>query len=730
MTNLYTIENFMYCNSFVKFLDRTGSEITLYVDAYDIIDMLLGLKTLSEDGISIDLYKYSKRTTLIYSLIYGGWLKNINLTIPYQNELHENLKININFVDEPSRNNVEEFLCYFEKKIEKHNDSAGSQSLQEYVRVVQANAQDFYKANYFLRDLVWRQRLKHLVDNDILRFDLPDEDLSLLFKSDIFRTLMKSYEIIRPGQIKNNTVDSIVLTAIQNRLTKFLNKEIYSIPLLYDSKGSFQRVIQKANLESRFSITYGDETISIICSNEFVTFLALYQNEVKIYDSLDQKGYEDLVKYRPVLDFIFNRNKSDLKFIDNYNKDIEDFMQSRFMELCWINSKEAIHGSIKEYIDSIKSIEISEKAREEIRNEMDMVIDKLRKDIAIYSVFQHVYEKMISIIERSTEFFTSNFEKYDESISDILDLQIDMSLMIFSAPTEVNNIVKDLFKSILSTRADSRKQTTDVVHLIIDGICKEESHYLNASLIFFGLLGEYKSVVLIMNTLAGKYNHLSEGILHAISIVNTTQTNKGFENALEVLNNLRKQSELGNDYNYDIVESYLWFQKWLNHCNDDFLRTLGEPSKSRHADINNLFQKSINLINKYVKYYDSNWLFDNNDKQKRLNYYYALNNFIYYITMGGTNSDFLSLNDFVAEFVNLRGSQWWQCLYDYTLALFHLRKAIVAEHDLHKQLFELHITQAKKNICWSLEGVIISNEKHHYEHLYCIIQEKLLQNDF
>lgn len=725
-TNLEKIEKFISYNSFITFTEKAKVDLKIYIDSSDIIYMLLGIKNMISTNRDIDMNLYRDGSTLIYSLIYGGWLNKISLTIPYQEELYKQLDRGYIFKSSANKENAIEFWNHVDHTIGlKEEDFDKPLTFEEYTEKLRPKADELYKANYLLRELSWQRRLKHLLSKDILEFEQPTDDLISLAKSTVFIELYKAYTFLRPDKhSKNNITDALVLTLVHHRLESYREGKILSLPVLYDREGMFQRAIRTAGLGEKFICRFGDSSFNIVTSEEFLEYLALNRNKEKISDLLEKGEFQDLSEYREMFDSIFNKNGSGSQFAREYEQRISSFVESKFLQVCWVNSKEQVHEFIAALINFKDENLRSEESSETLNHEINGILNQLKESVDKYSIFNESYAKISMAQNTVKRVFTSNLKKYRDR-KHSFNVATDLSLTRFSMHRDVWEQVQAICNELLFSEKHEANPTliTAIVQNVIDALQNTNRDKLIISLMVFWILEEYGLIIRILDRLNGNYRHYSEAFLHAASIAKEGKTKDDRLKILDILkriNAINDETNFGKNYKTAIAASYIYFQTWSKMYDKSFLSSFEEPVQSENEDIHYLFRKAMDWAKSALKWLnEKDRYLDGEKTYRKEKYYYILNNLIYYVTMGDNDNEFVGLNKRISQLESLEHSNpwFWQYRYHDTLALVYLRKAVMANQLSNKRDFDLFHEEALKRIRLAREWVISIEDQKSYEFL-------------
>lgn len=722
MINNTSIDSFIYYCSVIKDLNISNVRLKIFFDSSDIVAMLLGMQNMVSEEGSFNDKLYSDEATFIYSLVYAGKLNGVYLTIPYQDEFLKCISDPYIFKEPLSKDNV---LFLFEKINPIISLSRSDEkSIGKYMSEVFSKSHEFLKARYLFGELGWQQRLKHLAEKDILRIDPPGDDYVSIMESGVFKRLHAAYNDLRPERKRNNTIDSLVLTILHQRLMVFQEGKEDFLPVLYDRHGSFQEIIKSAELQDEFLYDFGGIKFNIICPAEFFKYLAIYYNQSEIYDFIQKNKSEEYHQNKQIIDFIFHGHESGIQFVRHYKQAIDNFLQSQFMQLCWSGLE---HEASYDLNDFIKSINDFQWNTELARGEVNRIKEKLKENTSRYSIFHDMVESIYSSKDTISRIFTTNLQKYNAKDHTLYSNK-RFELPAFPIPAQIAaETEKALDYLLLQSNDDPDAIIKKLMTYALSGL-QDRNGRLLISLIILWVLEEYKLIIKVLDKLGGTHQHSCEILFHAASLAKTSSTSDNEDRIIKMLDKLIA-SDSSFNYKNDLAAGYIYLRLWERKCHQNFLGLLRELKLDRNHPVDALFYKGIDMLNKAA-----NWLSDarrymNSDKSYReVKYYFILHSLIYHLTLGGDNEEFNVLEETVhqLEYVEYAIPATWQYSYDGTLALYYLRKAVLAREKISQSEFHFFINNAAARIDSALKWVISNADRKKYEFLKSKIMKTTL----
>ncbi len=729
MTYKEKIEEFIHYNTAILYLDKKNIDHQLYIDCSDVITMLLGLKSIISHNKDLNRSAYESETTIVYSLLYGGWLNKASLMLPHQEELSNKLQQDFLFTTAED-DDIDEFWTYVEQSIGlKQQDMLDSVPLENIINRLKPKSHELYKANYLLRETSWKRRLSYMVKQPVIEFEETDASIFELVKTPIFKTIYERFAFKRPSRhSKNNFSDSLSLCIIHKKLQEFhAAPTIKELPLFFSDNNTFSHVIHDVGLTAEFTCQIDHISFPVICDGTFLKYMALFNNKIKIREFLNKEDKNTFQDYEELCSKIFNPQKRESTLADDYKNLIEKFIHSRFMQVCWINNdKEQVHGLIANLMHSNGRSIQSKEGKETIKEDVDDLIEKLKMKVNKYSIFRDAFQEILQAQEKRAKLLTSNLNKYRDRQPYPFDIIIDYSLTRFSIEPIICNDVRRLASQLLFI--DNKEQNHALVITIADyliaGIEKTDTRKLMTAMLILWILEDYKLMIRIFKTFDGRYTHYSQAFLHAAALIKTS-THKGQRRkTIQILEDIQDsalQFNFKSNYKTAIAASYICFSLWVRFSEQNFFRKRQEPDYTREDDMSvRLFEEALVNADNAISWLEHNQRYTEDGKTHRTaKYYYIINNYIYYITMGGDNQAFAKLNREVniLENAELHHKRYWQNRFYDTLAVYHFRKACIALESNKVNRFEHHKKLAQQRIDQALEEVISTEDQQQYEYL-------------
>nr|WP_067054009.1 hypothetical protein [Mucilaginibacter sp. L294] len=717
------IESFYQINSFINYFSNAAVNIKVYVDSSDVLTMLNGLDAMRGNAFQLNREEYDSEYTLIYSLIYGNWLGSVHLLIPHQEELLHNLK------HAPSLQSLDDLIEEFQsivieetmgmKLLDLENESIET-TLQKLAPI----AADLYKANYLLCELNWRERFRKLIHEKRLLFDKNKDDLVEIVNSDLFKKIHHGFKKKRQNNnSKRNLSDAMALCILQKRVQSFKDGLTKELPVFFGN--FFDEIIENTGTSEYFTVMLsesgaGKEQIKpfkIIIGNQFIKYYALNRNLRTIEFSLKDIHANNLLSEYKELSAGISKDTG--KILGEYSQSIVKFTESRFLQVCWVNSTEDTAELISRLVN-VKKLRTKE-YQEKLNEDVNVLMSSLNNSTVDWSIFKDIFDSISTSNKQINEIFNNNLNNLHARGH--FDVMSELSLIRFSIEEQYIKKTNDVINTLLFPGDQSKAFVIkNVADEVLSVLHEEKSkRSIIVPVLVLWVIEEYRLIDKIFNALNREYPHFSEGFVHAAAIakiMNDTTDKPRITNILNEINGVEMWSFEIN-YRTAIAASYVYFHLWKKRYSRHFFATSKEPKLSPHDEVNKLLDQAIAYADLAIGWLEDADFEKSKDKYQRAKYYYILNCRIYYLTMGGENKRFFKLRDDVGLLQDCETNhpEIWEYRYYDTLALFHLRRGLIAKEIKNQSAFELNIEQAKVEIQKGLELVINREDQNLFDRL-------------
>lgn len=700
-------------------LNKHGIKTQLFIDSRDILNIILGIKALTINNV-FDQKLFEGDNVLIHSLIFEKWLSDFKLLLPHEDEVLYNIIRYEKLINDVVKEEREELFYYLEKIMGIEVSEFMRLEPKDILPKIKGTADNIYKVRYLLNIPNWKKRVKHLWTENIYNREVDHFDYEYFSKSDLYSDLINiGFAELKPKRNQANVNDAMVLCTLNQKLKDFKTNRSNVIPIFYDPSELFNDIIKKSLRIDDFTVTVNSVRFCIIQNHDYFSIQALIkqlENKPLISEE-NRKSYEECQNLKNKIDI--NLDESD-NIDTKHIKEIKNFIDTKFIKLFWINDKQEkieLISNIKKRLNNI-----------EVRTELETDLSSIRKDIKervkYYYVFRNTFIALMNAHEIIKKKFTKNLVANYGADSIDLDIFRDYGLTRFSMYSgnceELQKTVHDLFSL-------NRKDGFLVDQLSKTGGYLTESYIkpdhpgsqekLGIGIAVLWILEKYDLIIKILDKYYNNYEYYSLGFFHAATLVKYKHNVKQIKKVLSILNYIeishgQRYSPYDN-YKTAIGTSYIYYHLWEANNHKKFRNTLEEPNKlnSKLSKIDSYLLKAIQFAEIAIRYLQKK-NFYMGEEHRRNKYYYIVNNYIYYITMGCSNAQFEVLGDYISILENIKTvdvKNYWQYRFDDTLALYYLRKTVNLQKS-QKELKINYLNRANEHISSALLKVLTNDD--------------------
>jgi len=687
-----------------------------YIDCFDLIDILKGVKRFTED--LEERSKISNTRTLAYNLILDGWIDNIHLLPTHQTEFFDLMYLDFG-VRNPHINNedINDLITEYEYEQDLH--LVPEEDYRAYIETVVSKSVDRFNLYGLARANNWQKRLQKLVDLKILHLkDYDLQEVVQLVTTNNFKKIKMATDQIRSKSVRNksNFNDALALTY----LAAIKNKEPNTIPVLLDSKGFYTKIIEKSGFQAKFEYDLqmdksGTNRISIVRGTAYFVLKSIFDCPKEKLDVINRKfpKYYKILEENKVIKFIpankiFSSDKMTNFFLEDpklkkiykkYRTEFKDYLENEFFNKVWLSC----------YEDSFFTTFIDE----HYKYQKEDIINKTKVINAYKISFLNTYRKVkeesetLSVLTNIwANFSQADFSDKFDKIDDSFNVFLSFGAFRFSFPFHQKHTIDDVNEAItklileegLSGNIINKNAAIhQIVKRLFDGLSGNSETQLNKLSMAVSILwslGQYKSIDKIGNLFYKNknYPHYSFALAHSAAMLKITTLQHNRKKVLGIINCI-EQKVSANNYKYLIGKTYVFFFLWKAECKNHFSLTLKAPVDNNHNFVEAHY--SMNKALSVLK--EKNYIID---PWRLMLFLYALNLKIFMITEGGSEQEFQNLESIVDEFKLTEGNHpvFWQSRYDDTIARYYLRLALQYYSEKNIEGFEMYLHRAKTRI--------------------------------
>ena len=667
-------------------LRAEGTNIEVYFDTYDVIRLVQGIWAF-EDGFKLNMNRFKEKATLVHSMAFKGWLGNIHMLAPHQDEFINKLRYQSHQFPprrDLSFNELEQELLYkldLKKLVENPNELSENK-IKDYVYNLETKAWDLFCANNIFQYPFWYDRYKYLFnEKQCVIIDNTTYNLHKITQTRLFRKFKETFDKLRANREKNNFIDAVAFCLLNNKLNEYKNdKSNKPLPVFYVS-ATFTLKALKEVIEQENVLTYQNngETIPIVRSADYFILDAIFnlENQDDNFNRI-MTALKDSIKRRIKYHSLFERTrKEDYEVLrEVINKKIN----SEFFDKAWLQ-----RDGFKEMNDAIRDY-INLKGR--LAKEVVIIADAQRKELT-------------GELERDADRFEiingllyelSDIRGYVKTLKHKkVNIFFDLGMIRFFFTKECSEKIQSIIDNILihfneePDGVNFNRQISEVITLILNGLYDVKKHDdIAVGLAVLYVFEKYELLVKIGDRLnKDDYGNYQIPMLLAAAILNGRQNKR--HRAKEIAECIEPKFD-NRSYKVWIGVAYIYCILWGEIHNYPLMpeRMDEELKKSfREKEEFEKIEKALRLAKRAINYLKR--LKDTESlkiEYRNRSYYYAINIYIFMITQVGSKKEFES-KETRELFQQLGNSQirreYFQPRYHDTMGRYYLRKAVLAQ---------------------------------------------------
>jgi len=707
----------------------------VFFDTAEVVDMLMGARSFEKVN-QINTELFHRESSLVSALAYEGWLNKIYMLPPHQDELYYKITdqkstlfpkrrfgndedIIVQLLNEAGVIEIEEALDNFsnEEDIKKH--------IVQNIDLI--DAPGLFKVAKIAQHRFWLDRYKYVVeDKKIIQINNDSYDIKQLMNKDVFREVLQCLNEARPKKTENNLSDALSLTLLQSKLDKYKKDNKNPLPIYYVSSPKIYKTLRKyieENKSGHFYYKAKNEKIPIIRDAEFFILDAVFQatREEEPFESFMGNYYYSAKSIRDEIesadsDAEMLEDILDVKYNKTFKEKTEDTINLQFFKKIWFENKglTELSSDLFKYLKHYDDIANNEQSRLELEKAVEEQKNKIQQ------LFRDKLPriKLLKKVLRATSDFKDNIENISEHIKIPGDVFREFALTRFSFKQsmcrEIQDIIEEIFRAHHEENNLSYVQCiSKIVHFLVDGVetirrgkkNPKKRDELTIGLAVLWIFEEYALINYVCTGVSGldhkgklNYPDYRIALVHGASIFPSGRNKQTAYKITECLE--AKFSE--ENYKVWIGLSYIYFNIWNHLSNylsipelmpieDTETYKIEETYEKYYIKALNNLKKAIDYLKKLIRLE----IKDSKDRAyRRTKYFYAINNYIYYTTKGGSVADFNALEPYCDILRDAeQNHNHWQNRFHDTLAWYNLRQAI--RNRDNDKLFKYHIEKAE-----------------------------------
>jgi hypothetical protein len=671
-------------------------------DTSDVQGALLGFTDFyGQDGEFLS-HSFDSGMTLVRSLMASGWFGRIFVTLPHQEEVITQISNLLKYG--PKRippGGVERFLqqALLKYELKSAPDGLGTAQIRRLIKTQLAAAGDLFKAIQCI--VPWKDRLHEWKDNRLLLFQVEDKfDYETALATRQFSEIQAALSIERPEVPINNFTDAMALCNLNFILRESLSQG-KALPLFFASDVAIRRAADQVSDSTflRYQSKNG-EYVSILRDSDYYFIRASLWPPDTFRSTIHEEPIELLRSMRDeIRDNLKVQSHNDLsssgellELRESLSETIEQLRRFWFLQRVWLPSaaEREFDFRVERYLKDTRRLIDEERRDELIRKDIEAVRKQIDQGARAYARVYALWDSMYDAVKACHDRFhsTSPAPSVDKSFG----------LVRFGFTQDLISKVQESFEQIISSSkgdlrsVGDRLATATYAYIYGKGNPDIELDRLAALL---WVLKLDRSLAQIpqkaqqsdeINVIVPLQIMQGAAILRMgrqpSAIVNVSL---GLSKQLDHVSQPQKRSQIMSGL------AYLSFHAWLNGGGRPFWHPEGPSGiKGGVQIISANLSEAITWARRAMEVAPSG----------SANFAYALNQYVYYVTEGGTLEEFRNVDKERELLMALQRDQSiWQYRFDDTLARYFHRLALTTDESDRPGLWsraEWHINEASR----------------------------------
>ncbi len=702
--------------------ERNKPKLNYYFDSFDVINLIQG-GWAYDSGFKFDraAIRRDRGKLSVYALAFDGFFETIRMLPPHQMEFETKLDQSDTFFKSPTReqysNLVTEVLYAQELDSRNVPNNLNESNIDNYINELIKKGGHLYRANYLLREKVWANRLKYLINKKILGFVEYGQELDDIKNPKLLETIWNAFDKVRPDRSNNNFYDALALYYLQNLLENHLKDPRLPLPVFFASSSKVKEAINIVRQGYPQLFAYWNEKnekwIPIVRDSLFFVLEAVFtvgDKTESFFKSLEKKQEEIKALVRGE----FNSFRGDKDLIKNLEQSRKEFEEAiteiinvKFVQEIWLENKayESLVIELKEvYNFHDKELPL---ITDSIKKELDKTLDQANLNLQNSIKISAIIEGFKDIIYQSKTIF-------DQKKGIKSDIFRDFALMKFGLDSRRLPGLQKILNVLVDFADDDDSRLPPAVYDLMTSLSyrpdnPEKARRFLLALTVAWILGKNH----LIEKLGAEYEETSIAQRYDLALIYAAaliEAKKGRRDSIDRVKKIIRcvLSKESKNYKVWIGVGYLYFRLWISktHLKPDLpemhLQAWENQTKSKEYQL--FFQDgALKYAKKSYKYLEANRLDDDINKEnlRFQSYLYALNNVIYYTTKCSNSKEFEKLQPLVEELQNYESFTEWQGRSYDTLGWYYLRLYLLStDKSLKKDYLKL------------AEGYYEATEKH------------------
>jgi hypothetical protein len=707
--------------------EHDKAEIELYFDSADIHDAVLGLQAFFQDGGDFDERLFRSPKTLVNCLATSGWLRMIRMLPSHQAEFLS--LMNHNFWlgteeayrrDYPRKKNL--FLNFVKANIGDRSVGRLGEDIPEgeliaFVEQIKQQAKSaelLFKAYEAIG--LWHHRLAKLMREESLYLEKDKFKYAEIVSTDTFQDLKAAFDKRRKSDnTMNNFADALAVAILIERVK--LYPDTKKLPRYYVSTDLFRDAIEMAGVAPQLIYREHGKSDALMKASSFLTeprgvlrgadyfiFKAAFgsrQRTDKPGEQLKPFGDMNLYELRgavvKILDAREPLSDAAVESIKVAGRSLNDIIQE-VRQFSFLNNV---------WLQFIEEADITK-----LKNLEEDALDLVRQN-EVSKAIQATKEALASNVKgyREVKFIWQDLKNASSELqararhraSEPSEIFRDLGLLRFAFPNEARDLIERVLDAIMRGEENQQRGARNaVITAYYSG--NEDEELVNLILVsaVLWVAGMNKRLIKRLEEtieVRGALPHYSLKMVLAAAIFRSGGNQRGdLRRCREILSDLANEFTRARDpkrkVDLAVGLAYLHFHNWWSLGYRPFWYPPPVEITKRSSG-----SEDMRLVLRAIEYskqaYD---LLRRDDMTRKV---YALNQYLYYLVMGGDESREEEMDNAAMSLAAYKANrEWWQYRCDDTLARYFHRKAVTAKtEDKWKELMVAareHIKKAQQ----------------------------------
>jgi len=692
----------------------------IFFDTSSIIDILLGVEGIIK-GNQFKRTQFNMHSTLLYAMTYRNWLGEICTLPTHTDELVNKIQLSKHLLRDTQNPNSKLFEneLWGSLGIRKQDLQVFGETrdiMQERFNQMKIDSVDVFKATYLLSENgFWKHRYRYLREQKTVNF-YPVSDLNIkeITQSEVYLRLKSFFNKNRYGHRSlNNYVDVLALCFLDKELRAFENKETgkSKLPIFFSdqeivldaiemvsqtkdeygrypftwtsTEGRSHRVVRSANffiIEGIFNIKKEEDQHEII--SKFTEALEEYRRTLENYANATSSG--SILNFKDK----FQKETLNVIFLEFFNRWRMEFGNDQMLKLISYDNYQILDKEIDIYI-----LEERERLKEEFAMDSGrfQLVKKMWEALAnLPGLVRRVFNSYSSyVVAKEIDPRFAFKEDICNEIQDEVDelfqsIQRDDSVLLEEVGSRlVDSVLIGLYDKNMS----DEKRNNELCKVL--GILWIFESFDLISDICYEVHNQYKHGAFGKSRISDEYPIPSIALMHAAAIIQGSSKNQN--ECMRILNCVHSKFS-DNNYQIWIGLSYIYFILWNEVVSSYDFYELAKIYGKRTPDYAKDYLKKagMNACRAMTWLAEERFNIEKMDCQKRRQrrYYYALNNYLFYITIASSAEDFVKSKNIAKELEDaMYAPDYWQVRFGDTLARYYYRSAFISETESEFDLY-------------------------------------------